>query len=102
MNNEKKTGTEQYARFVGNVIKSYGKKAKAGELDTTSLTQLAELQAILDAQKVEVVHGLRTLGYSWQEIGDALGVTKAAAFKKFGESPEGSPRKPGGQPAELR
>jgi hypothetical protein len=101
-NNENKTGTEQYAAFMKRIVRSYGRKAKAGELDTTALTQLVELQAMLDEQTRDTVHGLRSLGYSWAEIGDALGMTRAGAFKKYGEAPEGSPRKPGGQPSEMR
>jgi hypothetical protein len=99
---EKGTGTEQYAAFMARLLRSYGRKARAQELDTTALGQLVELRVLLDEQTRETVHALRVGGYSWQAIGVGLGMTRSAAFKKYGESPEGSPRKVGGQPAHMR
>ena len=101
---EKRTGTEQYAGFVKRLIRSYGRKAAEGDLDTTALEQLREIQTMLDAQIAETVHALRSAeggAYSWQAIGDALGITRAAAYKKFGGA-ETDARKAGGQPSDLR
>jgi hypothetical protein len=103
-NTEKRTGTEQYAAFMKRIVRSYGRKATAGELDTTALEQLVELREMLDDQIAETVHALRTSeggAYSWSAIGDALGMTRAAAYKKFGGA-DTDARKAGGQPAELR
>lgn len=101
-NPEKRTGTEEYARFTERMVRSYGRKALAGDLDVTALEYLASLEAMVAAQTAETVRGLRATGVSWREVGDALGITRAAAFKRYGHlDPEGA-RKPGGQPAHRR
>jgi hypothetical protein len=101
---DNQTGTQEYQAFTGRILRSYGRKALAGELDTTALEHLAQIRAEVDAQMVATVHALRTEqggAYSWAQIGEALGMTRAAAFKKYGAA-EGEARKPGGQPAHWR
>jgi hypothetical protein len=103
-NTEKSTGTEQYGQFMRRLLRSYGRKAQAGELDTVALEQLVALRAELDAQIAQTVTALRSEeggAYSWAQIGDALGMTRGAAFNKYGQAGEGA-RKPGGQVAALR
>jgi len=103
-NTEKTTGTREYCAFMVRVLKSYGKKSAAGDLDLDSLVQLRELRALLEEQTAEVVHGLRSEpggAHSWAEIGDALGMTRAAAYKKFGAA-DTDARKVGGQSGHLR
>jgi len=101
---EKKTGTDQYAAFMGRLLRSFGRKATEGELDTTALTQLVELRELLDAQTAETVAALRAApdAPSWEQIGSALGITRAAAYKRYGVGEQAGVRKPGGQPAHLR
>ncbi len=38
----------------------------------------------------ELVAQARRMGYTWQQIGDVLGVTRQAAFQRFGQSEEPS------------
>lgn len=106
MKREKQTGTEEYGKFMQRLLRSYGRKAKEGELDITALEQLADIQKQLDEQTAETVMALRAEGESWERIGAALGITKSAAYKRFKgrpgvEDPEGA-RKAGGQPGSLR
>lgn len=101
---DKRTGTDEYAAFTGRILRSYGRKALAGELDTTALTHLTQLQAELDAQLAATVAALRTEAggaYSWAQIGEALGISRSAAFQRYGTT-EGAARKVGGQPAHWR
>ena len=101
---EKNAGTEEYGKFMKRLARSYGRKAVAGEIDATALTQMAEIQAMLDEQMAEVVRALRSEkggSHSWSEIGDALGITRAAAFKRYGGD-DADARKQGGQPSHLR
>lgn len=52
-----------------------------------SLARLAEARRALDRAQQQVVEGVstaRAAGHSWAEIGAALGVTRQAAFKRFG------------------
>lgn len=101
---EKKTGTQEYAAFMKRLLRSYATKSAAGDLDTTALEQLRELRDLLDEQTAATVTALRTEAggaYSWQAIGAALGMTRAAAYKKYGAA-ETDARKVGGQPSHLR
>lgn len=81
---EKKTGTAEYAAFMLRILRAYGTAAKADELDTTSLEQLRALRVALDHQTGEVVRALHSGGYSWQDIGDALGMDRSNAAKRYG------------------
>lgn len=105
MNAEKRTGTEQYGAFMARLLKSYGRRAAEGELDYSSLEQLADLQALLDEQIGVVVAALRAQdngAASWRQIGESLGITRAAAFKRYGHLDPTDTRHKGGQPAHLR
>lgn len=96
------TGTAHYARFVARIMRSYGRAALEGELDTSALSQLVELRAVVDEQIAETVAALRTAeggAYSWAAIGAALGMERENAYRKF-RAP--GARKRGGQPTELR
>jgi hypothetical protein len=104
-NTEKRTGTEEYAKFTLRMTRSYGRKALAGEIDVTALEYLEDLRREVEAQQAATVAALRTETggqYSWAQIGDALGITRAAAFKRYGHLDSAEARKPGGQPAHLR
>ena len=104
-NTEKRTGTEEYAKFTQRMVRSYGRKALAGEIDVTALEYLEDLRREVEAQQAATVAALRTETggqYSWAAIGDALGITRAAAFKRYGHLDSTEARKPGGQPAHLR
>ena len=104
-NTEKVTGTDEYKKFVIRLLRKFAPAAKVSRVDISALEQLREIQEELDKQTAEVVLELRAQGYSWQAIGDALGIGRAGAYKKFVGRPgiadaEGA-RKPGGQPAEI-
>jgi hypothetical protein len=105
MSTEKRTGTDEYHKFTTRMVRSYGRKALAGDLDTTALEYLSDLQRQVEDQTAATVAALRTEaggGYSWAQIGDALGITRAAAFKRYAHLCEDDARKPGGQPAHMR
>jgi hypothetical protein len=100
----KGAGTQAYAGFVQRVLRAYGAKARQGELDTTALTQLVELQSLLDDQIADTVRALRSArggAYSWAAIGEGLGISREAACRKYGGA-DSDARRPGGQPAGLR
>lgn len=105
-NSHKRSGTEEYAKFAMRMLRSYGRRAKEGEVDIDALTQLADIQRQLDDQMAETVLALRAQGFSWDQIGQALGMTRSAAYKKFvgrpGISDAEGARKAGGQPGHLR
>lgn len=50
-----------------------------------TVAQSAALRAVTERVVVAAVDQARARGISWQEIGDALGVTRQAAFQKYGK-----------------
>lgn len=58
---------------------------RAAEGDTEAIEQLVDVAREVDESIVAAGRGLYAAGYSWQDIGRVLGVTKQAARKRFGE-----------------
>jgi hypothetical protein len=76
------TETGDYLRMLRRVTAAAGKRV--GEADVEDLAELIGIQKDLDAAIGRAVAGLRDDGYTWQSIGDALGVTRQAAFMRWG------------------
>jgi hypothetical protein len=59
--------------------------ARAASSDpAVGLRAVASLRALLESLEVLQVARARELGWSWQDIANALGVTKQAAHEKHG------------------
>lgn len=65
------------------VIRALGRNVAATGTEV-DLTELVELRAELDASIAEAVAGLRSRDCSWQNLADALGVTKSAVYQRYG------------------
>lgn len=91
---------EEYMAFARRAIAAAGERVADG--DASSLRELADLHAAVDAALAEAVARLRNGPYphSWAQIGRALGITRHAAMQRWPEA--GGARRPGGQPAHLR
>lgn len=53
-----------------------------------ALTQLEDMREIIEAAEAEIKHTVsfaRQCGYSWAQIGAALGVSKQAAQQRYGK-----------------
>jgi hypothetical protein len=59
--------------------------ARRDDFDVPNLTELAALQTTLDEALVAAVLNLRLQDHSWAEIGEALGVSKQAAYIRFND-----------------
>jgi DNA-directed RNA polymerase specialized sigma24 family protein len=81
---DNKAGSIEYGKFAKRMIRAYGLRARKDGLDPDSLTQLMEIQALLDEQMREVVAALREDGFSWSQIADALGMDRGNCSKKYG------------------
>jgi hypothetical protein len=66
------------ARF----IRAAGRRA--GEGDEFELAELAGLQAVLDEAIAAAVQGQKSYGKSWAHIGRALGISREAAWQRWG------------------
>jgi len=48
---------------------------------------MTDLADEIDSAISQAVAGLRALGYSWAEIGSRLGITRQAAWQRWGGKP---------------
>ncbi|WP_106849257.1 hypothetical protein [Blastococcus sp. Marseille-P5729] len=48
------------------------------------LRSVVEMRKLADRLELKHVTGARRAGWSWEQIGDALGVSKQAVHKKYG------------------
>ena len=54
------------------------------ELNTVRIA--ARMRAVADYALQQCVDRARSAGHTWPEIGDALGTSRQAAFRRFGKS----------------
>lgn len=74
-----------HARYLGAVrrmVRAAGRRV--AEADPEDLAELLALQAAVDRALAEAVTGQRAAGTSWAAIGAALGMTKQAAYQRWG------------------
>jgi DNA-directed RNA polymerase specialized sigma24 family protein len=57
-----------------------------GDDPAAGLRTVAALRRLADQIESEQVYAARLQGWSWQEIGDALGVSRQAVHKKYKRS----------------
>lgn len=75
------TEAEQYAAFVSRILRAMG--ARVGDRDIEALPVLGELAAELDRVTLLAVANLYAAGFSWTDIGRALGITRQAARQRY-------------------
>ena len=77
MTNTQHTLTDQLAEIAGHV-----QTATYGDMNATSTARLGAIRQVAEAAETlltrEARHA-RSMGHTWQEIGDALGITKQGA-----------------------
>ncbi len=76
------TETEEFGRAVERMLRAYG--ARVGMADMEDLRQLVTLRDLLDEITADAVDRLRWTGYSWADVGAAMGVTRQAAQQRWG------------------
>jgi hypothetical protein len=76
---------DEYAAFIRRAVRAYGRRVAHGDIEALRdlLTLTTELEQATDA----AVQGLRTFGYSWGEIANRIGVTRQAAWQRWGGDP---------------
>ncbi|MBR7829079.1 DUF3887 domain-containing protein [Actinospica sp. MGRD01-02] len=71
------------AAALGDALRHGDERHVPAELNTVRLA--ARLRAVADAALQLSVDRARAVGHTWQEIGDALGTSRQAAFQRFGK-----------------
>lgn len=78
------TETTEYSRFARRIVSAYGRRIRENG-DVESLAELVDLADDVNRTLAVVVTRLRDeQGYSWTDVGHALGVTRQAAQQRFG------------------
>ena len=81
---DNRAGSDRHVGFLCDMIRNYTKQVRAGKIgDRETLAHLAMLRRELDEQTALIVLELNARGVSWQEIGDGLGMDRAAAYNKY-------------------
>lgn len=89
--------TEEYIRFVHRILAALA--TRVGDADIDMLTGLADLPRTVEDLLAVTVHRLRDEhGYSWTDIGRALGITKQSAHQRFGRQANPDAPHPSGPP----
>jgi len=79
--------TEEYLGMVRRVLTALG--GRVGDADLAMFAGLAGLAGVVDELLAGTARQLHDdHGYSWTEIGAALGVTRQAARQRFSRQPE--------------
>ena len=76
-------GTDEYISFMARVTRAAGQRV--GDADPAQLAELILIRKELDGAIGVAVRGLRLSGATWQEIADATGTTRQAAWEKWGK-----------------
>jgi hypothetical protein len=71
------------AAALGDALRHGGAGHVPAELNTVRLA--ARMRAVADDALARSVDRARNSGHTWQEIGDALGTSRQAAFQRFGK-----------------
>jgi hypothetical protein len=74
----------EYAAFARRVLRAYARRVAGGDVE--ALTLMLGLSAEIDTAISQAVTGLREFGYSWAEIGARLGITRQAAWQRWGRA----------------
>lgn len=90
---EKSTDLQNdFAAFVEREAKKRSKRGAAtDELLSAQLEVLTDVQALARTAESESVLQLRDHGLGWVEIGDLLGISDRAAFRRYGVTPNTTP-----------
>jgi hypothetical protein len=77
---------DEYAAFLRRVIRAYSRRVAAGDIE--AISAMARIARETDTAIRDAIAGLRSIGYSWADIGLRLNITRQAAQQRWGGEPE--------------
>ena len=72
---------DEYAAFTRRIVRAYSRRMAAGDIE--ALASMVALGQDLENAIQTAVIGLRTFGYSWNEIANRLGISRQAARQRW-------------------
>lgn len=75
---------QAFYKMVGRMTVSAGRRA--AQADPEELRELLSIRDDMDAIIQQTVNGLRDAGFTWDSIGEAIGVTRQACIKRWGNA----------------
>lgn len=86
MTRRRERTTAQYLAMVRRMIRAAGRRVSLE--DPEQLRELAELEAAVHDAVVAAVAGQRDSGITWESIGQAFGMTRQGAIRRWNEDVE--------------
>jgi hypothetical protein len=74
---------DEYAAFLRRVIRAYSRRVAAGDIE--AISAMARIARETDNAIRDAITGLRSIGYSWADIGLRLNITRQAAQQRWGD-----------------
>jgi hypothetical protein len=74
---------DEYAAFLRRVIRAYSRRVAAGDIE--AISAMARIARETDTAIRDAIAGLRSIGYSWADIGLRLNITRQAAQQRWGD-----------------
>ena len=71
-----------YAAFARRVIRAQGRRVASGDIEAIGM--LLGLTREIDKAMQDAINGLRSIGYSWNDIAQRLNITRQAAQQRWG------------------
>lgn len=84
-----KVETPEYGKMVRRMIRSFARRV--GDADPEDLADMIAVQTELDAAITAAVRAQVDGGRSWTEIGEAAGISRQAAYKRWGKQHDLTP-----------
>lgn len=75
---------DEYGLFVRRVIDAYSRRVASGDIE--AITAMVATADHFDAAIRDAITGLRSIGYSWADIGMRLGISRQAVQQRWGAS----------------
>lgn len=72
----------EYSGMVRRTIRAFGRRL--GKADPEDLALILDMRAELDDAIATAVMGQRAAGFSWAEIARGIGMSRQAAFQRWG------------------
>ena len=76
---------DDYAAFAARIIAAQARRVAKGDID--AVADMARLADELDYRTRVAIHGLLDKGYSWTDVGRALGISRQGARQRWMRKP---------------